>query len=905
MATLPPYLLTGPAGVRLYGGRFGPGQVSGGAQIEDPTAAGGLESLAQLSGNAQADDPTAGGGFGSAAVSQITGDAAIDEPTAAGGFASSSPAPSGTALAFYEIPSLADERATYDLLGWARTSGDEAFDFVDLGAITSTDVHDDSEGDNLWTWDSQVQRGYTATIATTMRDRWLTYFRSGLYRADLLADDANRGDVFPSTSADPFCHGYGPGLVRYGYLNGDATAITEAEAIADVGLTALFGSTTAPGSGAPSYGGRSTVVLAASGNNFGVGGGRQMARIGQLVAHLVFATGKAKWLAWLKAITDAYMGASTWAEAPSLGIVQGGAYFCDRAWMTANGQQGTAAYDAGARSNSIYQYGMHAEFLWRAYLLTGRADVRDRLIKFARFMEYYAHNPANTGSGGPFCSSYMGITPGGGYWHRDIPGSAHYDASIVNILVWGYKLTGDSNLLTRARVHLRQGTRWAEGQPGAGGGPLVGANEVADFIDTRRNAGGSVEFTDNKGQLQYAYQVFENGGNPPTLDSGVPNYIRTLAAGNAYAIPNSRISSAFATFAGRFGDPIAVYAYSGGAYDTKRGRFMRTGEGHTDGNGNGVFGIAIYGSETPTWTLFKPHTAPPNVTSPSVVGPEDTPNGDPAASHTYSQVVYDKTADKLVLCGLGSIAGNGGQNTTRFRLLNLTTNAWDAKSDTLLAAGATTQGAAFAYHDLERAIYGRGAGSAGRWYRYDCVAGTLLELAPTGTGAVSQSIHGACAIDPERQYGIWIGGQSVIYGGPTDSGTTDMVLVDFSSRSGASIVTYARSLTGFPSALRADGYALEFHPPSGTFVAWKGGSTLYRLIPPSNPFTGAWSFSTVTMGGDGGPTIGTGTYNRPWSGFRWAPYPNDPSRGVFVFDCPQGSSGAYTASLTHVFKPNF
>ena len=91
MATALPYVLAGPAGTRLYGGRFGPARISGNAQVEEPGAAGGLESLAQLSGDAAVDEPAAGGGFGSAGVSQSSGNAQVDEPTAGGSMGGGSP----------------------------------------------------------------------------------------------------------------------------------------------------------------------------------------------------------------------------------------------------------------------------------------------------------------------------------------------------------------------------------------------------------------------------------------------------------------------------------------------------------------------------------------------------------------------------------------------------------------------------------------------------------------------------------------------------------------------------------------------------------------------------------------------------------------------------------------------
>ena len=36
-----------------------------------------------------------------------------------------------------------------------------------------------------------------------------------------------------------------------------------------------------------------------------------------------------------------------------------------------------------------------SEAFWRAYLLTARTDVRDRLIAMARFVNHYSINPAH------------------------------------------------------------------------------------------------------------------------------------------------------------------------------------------------------------------------------------------------------------------------------------------------------------------------------------------------------------------------------------------------------------------------------------------------------------------------------------------------------------------------------
>jgi hypothetical protein len=130
----------------------------------------------------------------------------------------------------------------------------------------------------------------------------------------------------------------------------------------------------------------------------------------------------------------------------------------------------------------------------------------------ARFVEHYGHDPSHSLK---FTSAYFGHEKGN-YWHRNAnaAASATYDISVVNTLVWGYKLTGDSNLLKRAHAHFRQGTRWSEGEPGASGRrPLVREDDVYAFVDTRKNPEQRY-FTHNKGQLQYCYQLFENGGAP-------------------------------------------------------------------------------------------------------------------------------------------------------------------------------------------------------------------------------------------------------------------------------------------------------------------------------------------------------------------------------------------------------
>jgi hypothetical protein len=408
-------------------------------------------------------------------------------PTARSG--SRPPLPTSSASSFYDVPSRIDEQNTYsNVLGWTWDAADKAFDFVpDPGVLTSSiDIHGDTEGDDLWTWYQQYLRT-GSPLARTWAQRWRDYFVN-VYLTDVVQDDA-RFD---------YDHIYGSGLVLWGVKEGDSAALAAAEAIGEIAMSESGASPSSTGA-------------------LGSGGGRGSARWTILATYLAQALGTAKWINWRNALFNRYARSSSWEEAPTRGIVKGGHYFVSRrTYLEAPNWNNTgtvASYDAGRRLNSTFIYGLHAEAVWRGYLATGRTDLRDKLIKMARFVEHYGHDPSHNPK---LTSAYFGHEQGN-HWHRDAnAASATYDISVVNTLVWGYKLTGDENLLNRARAHFRQGTRWPEGAPGRTNRvALVGETDVYAFVDTRKNPERRY-FTHNKGQLQYCYQLFENGGAPAT-----------------------------------------------------------------------------------------------------------------------------------------------------------------------------------------------------------------------------------------------------------------------------------------------------------------------------------------------------------------------------------------------------
>lgn len=395
-------------------------------------------------------------------------------------------APRGELPAFFDLPTQADEEATYARWGWAWSASAREPEFATDPAPfdDGIDPHNDLEGDDLWTHYQQYLRSGHDRYLQWAR-RWRDYFTE-IYPTDVVSDDYGFD----------YDHVFGTGLVLWSVKNADAAALASAEAIGDIAIGEMRGERPAPA------------------GSTGYGGGRGIARWLLLFGYLAQATESAKWIGWRDALIERYVHATNWEDSTTSPLVAGGHYFCDRDWMDYNGQGGVGAYDAGRRSNSTFMYGLHAEAMWRAYLATERSDVREKLVAMARFVEHYGHDPSHTL---PFASSYFGHERGD-HWHRDVNenASATYDISVVNTLVWGYKLTADRALLDRARAHFRQGTRWAEGEPSGGGGPLVAEDEVAAFVDVRTNP-DAIFFDHNKGQLQYCYQIFENGGDPAVL----------------------------------------------------------------------------------------------------------------------------------------------------------------------------------------------------------------------------------------------------------------------------------------------------------------------------------------------------------------------------------------------------
>jgi hypothetical protein len=131
------------------------------------------------------------------------------------------------------------------------------------------------------------------------------------------------------------------------------------------------------------------------------------------------------------------------------------------------------------------------------------------MVAMARYAYAYGLDPTYQYTGSSF-----GIV-NGQIWHNYSANGPTtwwdpvYTTSLVNTLVRGYKYTGDRSFYDKARYYFNRGTKGTYGSIT----PVAPDNVVHHFVDTRFSSSSESFFFDyNKGELQYTYLLFENGG---------------------------------------------------------------------------------------------------------------------------------------------------------------------------------------------------------------------------------------------------------------------------------------------------------------------------------------------------------------------------------------------------------
>jgi hypothetical protein len=440
--------------------------------------------------------------------------------------ATSSPPPSSTGQ--LPIPSLQDERDTYRSWGWTWNASAENPYPVATGAYTpgTPDIHGDLEADDLWTNLVQYRRtGQPGYLSRT--NAWLAYFKSSAYTLYGAGGDQFGGD-----------HAFGWGLIDY-YLYSctvsacDTAALTAAERIG-AQVEAFWN---------PSHPEYYACLRSSGCSNSGV---RRVGRHLLLITRLAEVTGSSRWATLRDLIFNNLNDRNESASYKNGWNATYGMFFASEpgtnealADEAKNWGGPTDTYADGARIVSTFQIGILTEALWHYYRTTRNTLARQRIVDMAGFMNTYAMDAVNDLScdlvgivqGKPYCR-YGKRNPINGW-------DPTYTISLVNLMVYRYKLTGETAYLDRAKHFFNRGTKAAYCTGVLGGRTSCTPNgnretsdtTVAHFQDTTCGlsnqpcsvSANSRYFFFNKGELQYTYLIFENGGSPTVLGTGTGN----------------------------------------------------------------------------------------------------------------------------------------------------------------------------------------------------------------------------------------------------------------------------------------------------------------------------------------------------------------------------------------------
>ena len=400
------------------------------------------------------------------------------------------------------MPTVQDESDTYTLWGWTVLGGANPIYNSGTGLVgSSVDIHGDTEGDDVWANLQAYNRRTSGRDGYLQRaTAWRNYYVNSFEGSTEYANDAQ------SFGCDHF---YGWGLQDYATQFGDAGAAAEAlkicMAVHDLWATLQGGTWPVPGNFRMAH--------------FGHRGGARNLRTAVAIAD---ATGDAKAIELRDRLIDLWLQSPDWDNA-------NGMYWVAEDQMGYYNLVPPLSYAAGDRAVGTFHIGILAEAFFAAWLSPNvtparKTALRSKIVAMATWMRANGLDPTYR-----YSSTTLGIRgSGGAWWNYSFASPAtfwdgSYTISIVNLLVMGYKFTGDSTFLAGAASNghypaqycFNRGTKMIYGSPTA---REFADNVVGNFVDTRfDSSSGNVSFGYNKGALQYTYLIFENGGAPTVL----------------------------------------------------------------------------------------------------------------------------------------------------------------------------------------------------------------------------------------------------------------------------------------------------------------------------------------------------------------------------------------------------
>lgn len=331
--------------------------------------------------------------------------------------------------------------------------------------------------------------------------------------------------------------------------------------------------------------------------------------------------------------------------------------------------------------------------------------------------------------------------------------------------------------------------------------------------------------------------------------------LATMAAGSWKAAGTNTLSAvAYGSNAGddatlaasirqNSGPAAIMSAWGGATFDPVNSRLILCNGGHQDYWGNEVYAFNL---KTLSWANLSKPTDPSLVDSSRLIASDGTP----AAPHNYNGLVWDPSKNKVLFLGSG----------VWFPLSGETNIAWYMDPSTMVRGTTAGTGGTSSWTRINDDLFQNGQGSSNSQAVFDTTSGHiwawqwqsfgLFEYNPT-TGI--WSTHGSSAP-----------GSTITAGNQTSSCQPGVKLVstgggwtywwDFTG------VLHIQTTTGDKTAENAAGPGFQWHPPTGKFIAWTGGTTIYTL----DPNTWVWTAVAMTAAGTDIPTATqpNGTFGR-------------------------------------------
>ena len=505
----------------------------------------------------------------------------------------------------------------------------------------------------------------------------------------------------------------------------------------------------------------------------------------------------------------------------------------------------------------------------------------------ARHHLYYAWDPTHAN---PTVGGRWGHGPAGVRWHEfqddftawtntgetglgppdtintnaNLLPATNYEPSPVNCLVIGYKLTGETAFLTRAQEHWRQATCYASQSSGL---TKLDQDTVHLYADTLRTETHFFNF--NKGMLQYASQLMENGGVPET-EVVWPPYAVPTTSGEVLTIgvntpgdvlPSGiTMSNWYYSLFDYYGGGVFVDEYSdGGAM-----AFAGTG-GHTVPACN--LGACVFDFQDATWKLhLANHGIAPRNTDfaiselasggPSIAGTVIVSSPPlPAPAHNYNLQSQLRSTQGggpqgSYLRLRGQAAGQTGGSGTSTWAFDFSTNQWTF---------ASTNGVLSTGKDYRTVDYDT---TTNRYYMVtsDIISNSALQYWDANDITWKQTSYSAPLSQGATKSMFIDDARHILVVQNTVSGGLRAIDLD-----GGTVWTTLTTSGTFPSNNETKWI---FYPPDGCYYCYPGNNAsntgfIYKLTPPASispPLSGTWTVSTVTLS-TALPTVNPAVYS--------------------------------------------